>query len=526
MAFNDDLSNFVHNYPYTNYHEVVLDFLEKLVAELKKIVDDADLEHINERLSAIDSALESDAAKIALLESASAAASDAINTLRGITSQQAADLESIHAAIDGVIDDLTSAVTVLEGQMSAISTRVDNLDESTNQRISQLERAAFTNLDLAPIPFTFIIDMRNGDSKGYKIVQDSTGLSSNSIVWAENKGGQQRPSSLPAKALLPSTFTLPMFKSSGNACHLVIPSIIPYKYNGGVDYTLYFYAQRWTSDIATSNSGLTYVLGISMNSLLTVGGVQQDTPSQQNMGFIDMELVTNTETGDYDLHLYNGRNGLYNAISDFTPTCIMVSTINIDPTRTGYFQRFSDLKHCAYNQIAAGLNPDGKIASALSESKSYTDTSVGNEATARNTAITNSENYITDMITPLPLSFTGDSTLEPSIVRNKSYYEVSYYNNTGLGTLTTTRKYYIELTVDIANLPHNTDVGLGTFTLPANLASNHNINCDIQKPNTGCYAQIASNGDVAIHCYNPSGESFGLSSRVHLMGVIIEQTVS
>lgn len=526
MSFYDDLNNFVHNYPYTNYHEVVLDFLTKLVQELQKIVDDADLEHINERLSAIDSALDADAAKIALLESASAAASDAINTLRGITAQQAADLESIHAAIDGVIDDLTGAVTVLEGQMSAISTRVDNLDTSTNQRISQLEDAAFNNLEIAPIPFTFIIDVRNGNSKGYKIVQDSTGLASNSIVWVENKGGQQRPSGTPAKALLSNNFTLPMFKSSGNACHLVIPSIIPYKYNGGVNYTLYFYSQKWISDTATSNSGLTYVLGVSINDLLAVGGVQQSTASQQNMAFIDMELVANNETGDYDLYLYNGRNGFYNAISDYTPTCIMVSTINIEPSRTGYFQRFSNLKHCAYNQIAAGLNPDGKIASALASANAYTIEQVGIETRARNSAIDATEAYITNMLKPVSLSFIADAELDPSIVRNKSYYEVSDYYDSALGVTTTTYKLYIELTVDIANLPHNSDVGLGSFTLPITMASNHNINCDIQKPNTGCYAQIASNGDVAIHCYNPSGESFGLSSRVHLMGVIIEQTIS
>lgn len=523
MSFSDELNAFVHNYPYCNYHELVLDFLTKLVQELDKIVKDADLEHLPERLQAIDEMLDANQLAIHALESASASASQAIQDLRAITSAHTADLEAIHEEIDGVIDDLSDAVATLRSEMDNITRDVENLATSTDQRITQLERAAFTNLDLAPIPFTFIIDMRNGNSKGYKIVQDSTGLSSNSIIWAENKGGQQRPSSLPAKALLPSTFTLPMFKSSGNACHLVIPSIIPYKYNGGVDYTLYFYAQRWTSDIATSNSGLTYVLGVSMNSLLNVGGVQQDTASQQNMGFIDMELVTNTETGDYDLHLYNGRNGFYNAISDFTPTCIMVSTINIDPTRTGYFQRFSDLKHCAYNQIAAGLNPDGKISSALSEAKSYTDAEVGELNAYLQGVINNNTNAINAKITPSELSFTPNTGV--SVVRNCSFEEAFTYS-AGDNTYNV-RKLYIELTVDITNLEHNTDTGIGTFALGTSLTSNHNVNCDIQKPNTGCYAQIAGlDGTVAIHAYNPSGESFGLSSRVHIMGTIIQTIIS
>lgn len=518
MSFYDDLNKFVHNYPYTNYHEVVLDFLTKLTNELKKIVEDADLEHLPERLEAIEAQLDRDAEKISALESFSATASEAIQSLRAITTAHTADLEAIHNEIDGVIDQLTTAVAELEDDMEALSSRVDNLDTSTNQRLTQLESAAFDNLELSPIPFTFLIDVRNGNSKGIRIVVDEAIGANDSIIWSENKGGQTN-TNLPEKQRLNPTFALPMFKNSGNPCHLVIPSIIPYKYNGSIDYTLYFYAQRWIGNTSSSNVGISYVTAVSMNSLLAVGGVQQASATQTNMCFQDMELVVNPSTGDYDLHLYNGRNGRYCAIADFTPTSIMVSTVDI--TGTGATQKYYNLKHTAYNQIAGALNPDGKIASALAEAKSYSDTKVSEAITALNYRMDTTEDFIYRDMTPLAESFIVGENV--TLVRNKCYKSSSQWDSSA--NVYDTSIYYVELTVDIANMPHNTDVTIGYFS-GMSISSNHNINCDMQKPNTGCYASVGTDGSITIHAYNPSGSDFGASTRVHLMGVFIEQTIT
>ena len=164
---------------------------------------------------------------------------------------------------------------------------------------------------------------------------------------------------------------------------------------------------------------------------------------------------------------------------------------------------------------------DGKIAGIESTCNSYTNSAVNTETTARNAQVTFVANTLARDITPLPESFvTGENV---TLVRNKCYMRScqwdsdTYVYNTDI--------YYVELTVDIANLPHNTDVAIGSFA-GMSLASNHNINCDIQKPNSGCYASVASNGVVTIHAYNPSGSDFGDSSRVHLMGVIIDQTIT
>ena len=522
MSFNDDLNKFVHNYPYTNYHELVLDFLTSLVQDLKKIVDEADLEHLPEKFAAINATLDSNQLAISALESASTAASEAIRDLRAITSAHTQDLAAIHEEIDGVIDDLSDAVRSLEDDIGALEDDYNNFKSSTSAELEILSQAAFGNFEIVPMPFTFLMDVRNGNSKGIRIVVDESITANDSIVWIDNKGGQTN-SALLEKQKCPNTFTLPMFKSSGNPCHLVIPSIIPYKYNGGVDFNIYFYAQRWTGATAGSNTGISRKDGyVSLSSLLAAGGVQE-TPTQTNMCLHDVELVVNPNTGDYDLYLYNGRNGHYCAISDYTPTCIMASTVNIRPNDSGYVQRFYNLKNSAYNQIAAGLNPDGKIASALSEAKGYTDTEVGELNAYLQGAISNAVNAMNARITPSELSFTPNTGV--SVVRNCSFEEAFTYS--AGNNIYNVRKLYIELTVDITNLEHNTDTGIGTFALGSSLTSNHNVNCDIQKPNTGCYAQIAGlDGTVAIHAYNPSGESFGLSSRVHIMGTIIQEIIS
>ena len=525
MSFYDDLNNFVHNYPYTNYHELVLDFLTKLVQELKKIVDDADLESLPEKFEAINAALDNDATKIAILESASTAASEAIAQLRAITNQHTADLESIHSEIDGVIDQLTAAVSELESEMSTLETDYNNFKSSTNAELQLLSEAAFGNLEIVPIPFTFLMDVRNGNNKGIKIVVDESITANDSIVWVDNKGGQTN-SSLLEKQKCPNTFTLPMFKSSGNPCHLVIPSIIPYKYNGGVDFNIYFYAQRWTGANAGSNTGISRKDGyVSLSSLLAAGGVQE-TPSQTNMCLQDIELVVNPSTGDYDLHLYNGRNGHYCAISDYTPTCIMASTVNIRPNDSGYVQRFYNLKNSAYNQIAAGLNPDGKIASALSEAEAYANSVVGSEASARAGADTLLDTTLSEYMkgyisSILPaVGSTSETTPAVTIQANKSVTSesIDYTSNQR------TRLCFVDVTADIANMPHNTDVTicqLLAFSGTA-LATTHNLNVDIQKPNNGSYATIATDGTIAIHAYNPSGSDFGSSTRVRITGAFAD----
>ena len=515
MSFYDDLNKFVHNYPYTNYHEVVLDFLTKLTNELKKIVEDADLEHLPERLEAIEAQLDRDAGKIAVLESFSATASEAIQSLRAITTAHTADLEAIHNEIDGVIDQLTLSITQLTNNFNEYKTVTDG-------RLEVLEGVAFdpSQIVMSNMPFNFALSMLDANKYGVRIVADEAVSAQDSIQWVD--GGQYAPSNIPVKQKFNSTFKLPRFYSSGNACHLVIPSVFPIKYGASINWNLYFYANRWIG-ATNANTGIVKVGSIAFTQLLSDGGYTLPAgtnPSANTTCFNDMELFPNQETGCYDLYIYNGRNGHYTWINDYIPSSIMILPLDLGTmSQTASIQRYFNLLNTF--MIQSSSNVDGKIAGIESTCNSYTNSAVNAEATARNSQVTFVANTLARDITPLAESFVAGENV--TLVRNKCYMRScqwdsdTYVYNTDI--------YYVELTVDISNLPHNTDVAIGSFA-GMSLASNHNINCDIQKPNSGCYASVASNGVVTIHAYNPSGSDFGDSSRVHLMGVIIDQTIT
>lgn len=499
MAFNDDLSKFVHSYPYTNYHELVLDFLTNLLQELKKIVDDADLIHLPEKLEAINALLDANSTKIRELESASASASEAIRDLRAITIQHTVDLEQIHDEIDGVIGQLTDAVAELEDDIDALEAELDAFKISTNASIDALNQVAFdpSQIVMSNMPFNFGILMLDAYKRGVRIVSDESVTTTDSIQWVD--AGDYMPYGLPIKQQFTRKFKIPRFYSSGNMCHLVIPSVFPIKYGASINWNLYFYANRYIGTTST-NTGISKVGSISFTDLLAEGGYSKTGATDSgSVCFNEMELFANTNTGCYDLHIYNGRNGHYTWINDYMFSSLMILPIDLGTmTQPASIQRYFNLLNTFAVQSTADV--DGKINNCLAESKYYTDVT---------------EYGIYSSITPTSLTFTPASGV--TIVRDNSYSETFIYDTR------TVHKIYIELSVDVANLAHNTDTVIGSFDTPT-LESNHNVNCDIQKPNLGCYAQLSNAGSIALHAYNTSNESFGDSSRVHIMGVVIQTT--
>lgn len=501
MSFYDDLNKFVHNYPYTNYHEVVLDFLQKLVAELKKIVDDADLEHIGERLDGIDAMLTTEAEKIQALESASVAASDAIQSLRAITTAHTLDLEQIHSEIDGVIDQITEAVETLQGEMADITTDFENYKTVTDAAISNLNQAAFdpSQIVMSNMPFNFALSTLNGNKNGMRIVVDGSGSATDAIQWVD--GGQYAPSNIPNKQKFNRTFKIPRFYSSGNSAHLVIPSIIPIKYGGSINWQIYFYANRWIG--ATSgNVGICKVGPINFTDLLAEGGVQQATPSAQTGCFNDIELFANDTTGCYDLHIYNGRDNKYCWINDYMITSIMVLPLDLGNVGvTAGIQKYYNLLNTYLPQTVKDI--DNAIDSAVNEAL----------------IPVNRDLYRAFKGSDIDsLSFTPATGV--TVVSNHSHCMNKVYSEGDDNYFASV--YNIDLVVNVANLENNTTYTIGDFDISLYpISGSRTVDVAIESPNNGSFGSFSNAGQVAIKAYG----TFGDSVRARITATITDRHI-
>lgn len=508
MSFNDDLNNFVHNYPYTNYHELVLDFLQKLVAELQKIVEDADLEHINERLAAIDSELAADAAKIAALESASTSAADAINSLRAITAAQALDLEQIHAAIDGVIEQIGAAVDQLEDELGDLETDYNAFKASTNTAISTLNQAAFdpSQIVMSSNPFNFVSNVYDCQKAGWRIVVDGTGSDYDSIRWVTE--GAYTMGNLNQKSKLLTPFRMPQFERGGNECHLIIPNVLPYLYNQAVNvnllYNLYFYANRYFYDQHGANIWVRKVGPVSTPTLLSNDGYVVENVNDDYMIFFDMELVANQDTGNYDLWLHNGRNGKYCTIDQCKFSSIIISQVDYGRVDTweGAQRYFNALNCYGSNAIA---NADSRIAAAL--------VPIQNSINTLNAEIAqqlSGSEFYTETFTP-----TQGITLRD----NKT---MAYYHNYSVGDTTyRVQMWFIDLSLEITDLADDTNLNVGSFGLTTRaFNSAKTVNTDILHANNGCYGSIGTDGAITIHPYGNFGSG---TTQVRITAAFVDK---
>lgn len=497
MSFSDELNTFVHNYPYCNYHELVLDFLTKLVQALDKIVKEADLEHLPEKFAEINSILDANQQAISVLESASASASQAIQDLRAITSAHTADLEAIHNEIDGVIDDLTESITALEGEFN-------NYRTATDSRLQALEDAAFdpSQIVMSNFPFNFAISLLNGTKNGIRIVQDTAVSTTDSITWVD--GGGYQPTNIPVKARFTNTYKIPRFANSGNQCHIVIPSIIPCVYRTGVNWTLYFYANRWIG-AQSDNNGICYTDAINFTDLLAEGGVQKSVTSA-NPCFVDMELFPNQETGCYDLHIYNGRNGVYTG-NDFKIASLMILPINIvgttqQQTRQSYFTLFNSYL------IQANANIDSRISTAINTALTPVNAEI--DGVAEDLSEVNADAFKKSELRTL--NFTPLSGV--SVIANYSYQ---------LAGVKGRERYtiaFIDMILDVTGLENNSTKSIGDFDIYFNnLSGARSLEVAVEHANNGAFGSITSGGAVAIKAYG----TFDTTTRIRITASIADK---
>lgn len=502
MSFSDELNAFVHNYPYCNYHELVLDFLTKLVQELDKIVKDADLEHLPERLQAIDEMLDANQLAIHALESASASASQAIQDLRAITSAHTADLEAIHNEIDGVIDDLTESITALESEFN-------NYKTATDARLQALEGVAFdpSQIVMSNYPFNFALSMLNANKFGVRIVADEAVSDHDSIQWVD--GGNYAPGGTltPNKQKFNSTFKIPMFLSSGNQCHLVIPSVFPVKYGANINWTLYFYANRYIGATST-NIGICKVGAINFTDLMAEGGyTNPNTPDANSACFNSMELFANQETGCYDLHIYNGRNGKFAWINNYMFTSMMVLPLDLGTmSQVPSIQKYFNLLNTY--MIQSGTNLDNRINSAINTALTPVNAEI--DGVAEDLSEVEADAFKKSELRTL--NFTPVSGV--SVIANYSYQ---------LAGVKGRERYtiaFIDMILDVTGLTNNSAMNIGDLDFYFNnLSGARSLEVAIEHANNGAFGSITSGGSLAIKAYG----TFDTTTRIRITASIADK---
>lgn len=498
------------------------EFLNKLMVKLNEVITfanqiNANVEYLREIVERIqtlidgfDERITANEQDIANLKTAMESVNTIIEGINSTLTDMQGDIDSNAAAIENLAQDvereINSAIVPLQNSVQSLGLTVAN----NTSRITVLEEAAFdpSSIVMSEMPFNFALSTLNGNANGMRIVVDGSGASSDAIQWVD--GGSYSPSNIPNKQKFLNNFKVPRFYSSGNSCHLVIPSIFPIKYGASLNWTLYFYANRWIG--ATSgNTGICKVGPINFTDLLVEGGVQQTTPSAQTGCFNDLELVANSSTGCYDLYIYNGRNNKYTWINDYIISSLMIIPLDLGNVgiATGV-QKYFNLLNTYLTQTTQNIG--GQITSA-----------VNSALIPINSEISELQS---DVLHSLKAGDVDDMSFAPvtgvSIVTNKSYAINEVYSDEAGAHLVSL--YFIDLVLDVSNLASNTATPIGEFDWSLYpVTGSRSAEVSVEAPNNGAWGSISTTGAITIKAFAVT--SFGETTRVRVTGTVADNHV-
>lgn len=481
---------------FANQIDANCDYLRTIVEQIQELVDG-----FNDRIAANEE-------DIANLKTAMQSVNTIIEGINSNLTDMQGDIDANAAAIENLAQDLEREISTAIGPLQASVESLSRTTANNTSRIETLEQAAFdpTQIVFSNMPFNFALSTLNGNQNNMRIVVDGSGAASDAIQWVD--GGQYAPSNIPNKQRFNSTFKVPRFYSSGNACHLVIPSIIPIKYGASLNWTLYFYANRWIG-ATSANTGICKVGPINFTDLLAEGGVQQATPSGATGCFNDIELFANQETGCYDLYIYNGRNNKYTWINDYIISSLMV--LPVDLGNTGVIagvQKYFNLLNTFLTQSTSNIN--NKINSAINTALIPVSENLSELNGKIITQCLNFNNLI-------PMDFTPLSGISVNFNHSKQLYGVIGSQRASI--------LFIDMQIDVTGLESDSAMSIGQLDLfMGSVANARSLEVAIEGANNGSFGSMSTNGSLTIKAFG----TFGATTRMRITGTIadIHETVT
>ena len=442
-----------HKYPYTDIHDLNLDWILKVVKEMKDKFDSIDFDYIFNTLTELNNLTAQHTTQIAGLQSSIDSIGQQILGLAQDIEAQGDDIEDLQSRVDGIgtqITQITNNITMMQGDIrdmkddiaelqqgsSGTQGDIDGLKDDVDAldvRVTGLEDATYGTVTANPANIFYSTDMRNLDGVDFEIVKISGDFEDDDIYINE------------------TTNMLTFYHDeTSNTCKLVLKNILTdiddYIDIDNVIINLGFLIDRQGGYHYTSFSN-----GLTISQLL--GGYSG------NDYFKTIKMVRNSN-GDFDLEVQQYPQSFYLRLTlkhmfvslGQTPmTQALVKDFIGNPTQNlvGIIKKNSpnyDSQIAALQSSVTALDNNKVNNSTFNETTNTLINAVNGAINVANTALHNSEydiwDQIEDIFTDLPEGI-----------------EVEYFSLVKQGATVT-------LSTMIKNIPFSSsysDIKLGTF---------------------------------------------------------------